>query len=101
MGKLHKNRGKIENGNINTRYLRESVGVFMDDYAMEHGNWATGRPDSPINLPVICNAFHGRSRAIPLKAFTFVVVRSWVRRGKYCRAELFLCTIVVDKTTNR
>lgn len=51
-------------------YLREKR-IFTGDYAIEHGNWATGRPDSPINLPAICNACHGHGpRGIPLEMFS-------------------------------
>lgn len=49
-----------------TPFLRKN-GSSRTITRWRHGNWATGRPDSPINLPAICNACHGHPRGIPLE----------------------------------
>lgn len=54
-GMEEKEREERRNGTGNTIFTEKRI--FTDDYAIEV--WELGRPDSPINLPAICNACHG------------------------------------------
>lgn len=62
-GMEEKEREERRNGTGNTIFTEKRI--FTDDYAIEV--WELGRPDSPINLPAICNACHGHPWGIPLE----------------------------------